>query len=102
MLLTNLPVAAKIRVMTMQMKGDFILEAKKFAAQHGSTVEIREMQSYHDRFIVVDGNRCWHLGASIKDAGNKGCLISEIEGGSLCAAVRADVDATWNSARVIL
>jgi hypothetical protein len=102
MLLTNLPVAAKIRVMTMQMKGDFILEAKKFAAQHGSTVEIREMQSYHDRFIVVDGNRCWHLGASIKDAGNKACLISEIEGGSLCAAVRADVDATWNSARVIL
>jgi hypothetical protein len=41
-LLTNVPMSAKIRIMTMQMKGDFGLEAKKFAAQHGSTIEVRK------------------------------------------------------------
>jgi len=97
-LLTNLPALVKIRIMSMQMKGDFALEGRKFVAQRGHTTEIRQVRTYHDRFIVIDADRCWHLGASIKDAGNKACLISEIDSNALRAAVRADVDATWNAA----
>ena len=36
--LTNVPPTTKIRIMTMQMKGDFALEGRKFAAQHGNTI----------------------------------------------------------------
>ena len=34
-------------------------------------VEIRKTTNYHDRFIFLDKKRCFHLGASIKDAGKK-------------------------------
>jgi len=72
-LLGNVDGSAEIRILSSHMKGDFTIEGKKFAAQHGNTVQIRQTSNYHDRFIVAD-DRCWHLGASIKDAGAKDTL----------------------------
>ncbi len=100
-LLKNLPATIEIHILTMQMKGDFQLEGKAFAAQHRNKVEIRTTKSYHDRFILIDDARCWHLGASIKDAGNKAFAMSEILSSSLIAAVQADVQATWNTAAAV-
>ena len=100
-LLTNVPSSAQIRIMTMQMKGDFALEGKKFTAQHGNTIEVRQTQQYHDRFVVTDGDRCWHLGASIKDAGNKAFAMSEILNPAIKAAIRTDLDTTWNTAHPV-
>ena len=67
-LVRNIPPSVKVRILTDRMTADFLLAAKKFAARHGNWVEIRQTTKYHDRFIVLDGNTCWHLGASIKDA----------------------------------
>jgi len=67
-LVRNIPPSVKVRILTERMTADFLLAAKKFAARHGNWVEIRQTKKYHDRFIVLDGNTCWHLGASIKDA----------------------------------
>ncbi len=101
-LLKNVPAAARIRIMTMKMQGDFGLEAQKFATQHGNTIEIRQTGQYHDRFVLTGGgNRCWHLGASIKDAGNKAFAMSEILSPAIRAAVKADVESTWNTATMI-
>ena len=97
-LLTNLPGSTKIRIMTMKMKGDFALEGKKFVAQHGNTVEVRQTMAYHDRFVVVDSYRIWHLGASIKDAGNKAFGMSEFISQVVVSSTKADVEATWNAA----
>jgi hypothetical protein len=97
-LLTNVPPKTKIRIMTMQMKGDFALEGRKFAAQHGNTIEVRQTQQYHDRFIIVDSGRVWHLGASIKDAGNKASAISEFASPAISAVAKSDVENTWNAA----
>jgi hypothetical protein len=33
-------------------------------------IEVRTMAGFHDRFIVIDGDEFYHVGASIKDAGN--------------------------------
>lgn len=100
-LLTNVTLTAKIRIMTMQMKGDFTLEGRKFAAQHGNMIEVRQTQKYHDRFIIVDSGRVWHLGASIKDAGNKASAISEFASPAISAGVKNDVENTWNAATVV-
>ena len=100
-LLTNVPPAAKIRIMTMSMKSDFALERRKFASQHGNTIEVRKTPPYHDRFIIADGNRCWHLGASIKDAGGKAFAMSEVLSPAIRTAIRMDVENTWNSAQVV-
>lgn len=100
-LLKNLPVTTAIRILTTQMKSDFALEGRKFVSQHGNTVEVRITKSYHDRFILLDGNKCWHLGASIKDAGNKAFAMSEILSSALVSAVLTDVQNTWNASSVV-
>jgi len=97
-LLTNLAPSAKIRILTEQMKGDFRLEARKFAAQHGNTVEVRQTVGYHDRFIIGDTQRCWHIGASIKDAGTKAFAFSEMLQPGIVNFIRNDVEATWGAA----
>lgn len=97
-LLTNVPPTTKIRVMTMKMQGDFALEGRKFAAQHGNTIEVRQTKAYHDRFIIVDSRRVWHLGASIKDAGNKAFGMSEFVSPVISGGVKSDVESTWKAA----
>jgi hypothetical protein len=62
-LLSNVPSTAKIRILTMRAKGDFVLEGSNFAKQHGQSVEVRTTATFHDRFIFVGGKSCWHLGA---------------------------------------
>lgn len=69
LLLGNLDKATRVRILTNHMKGDFVVEAQKFAKQHGNKVEIRSTASYHDRFVIIDSKRCWHLGASIQGCG---------------------------------
>lgn len=34
--------------------------------------------SFHDRFIVLDGTDAYHVGASIKDAGKRAFAVSRI------------------------
>jgi hypothetical protein len=97
-LLTNLDPTVKLRILTDQMKKDFRLEARKFSAQHGNAVEVRTTSKYHDRFIVADSQRCWHIGASIKDAGNKACAFSELVRPELVKFVVADVENQWSTA----
>jgi hypothetical protein len=100
-LLSNVPPNCGIRVLTQQMKNDFQLEAKKFAAQHKNVISVRQTKNYHDRFIVVNAKRCFHLGASIKDAGNKACALSEISSPAIAASVIMDVEAEWTKAIIV-
>jgi len=97
-LLSNMQSSVKLRVLTQQMKRDFRLEARKFSAQHGNAIEIRTTSKYHDRFIVEDNQRCWHIGASIKDAGNKAFAFSELLRPELVKFVIADVENEWSAA----
>jgi hypothetical protein len=97
-LLTNIPANCKARILGENLKGDFILEARKFAAQHGTSIEVRTTTNYHDRFIFLDGKRCFHLGASIKDAGNKAFALSEFERPQIIASTRMDAEAEWAKA----
>lgn len=100
-LLSNIPANCRIRVLTQNMKNDFRLEAKKFASQHKNTISVRQTTNYHDRFIVLDGKRCFHLGASIKDAGSKAFVFSEISSPKITASAIADVEAEWGKSTVI-
>jgi hypothetical protein len=69
-----------IRLLTLKYPNDFLLEAKKFLSQYNKlNLEIRESKDFHDRFLILDDKECWHLGASIKDAGGKAFMISRIE-----------------------
>jgi hypothetical protein len=95
-LLTNIPSTAKIRILTMRTKGDFALEGGKFAKQYGQTIEVRTSTTFHDRFIFVDSESCWHLGASIKDAGAKAFVLSQFANSKIAAFIKQEAEATWN------
>ncbi len=65
-----------LQILTSNIPTDFVLEGQKFVKQQSHyTLQIRTTKDFHDRFIVVDKARCYLLGASIKDAGNKSFTI---------------------------
>ena len=53
-------------------------EIHDFNAQYPS-LEVRITDEFHDRFLILDRERMYHIGASIKDAGKKAFEISTNE-----------------------
>lgn len=43
------------------------------------TLTVRRTTAFHDRFLIIDGVEGYHIGASLKDAGNKCFGITKIE-----------------------
>lgn len=43
-----------------------------------TNVEARECSACHDRFLIIDQNEIWHLGASINHAGKKAFMINKV------------------------
>ncbi|MCM1053224.1 MAG: hypothetical protein NC483_04555 [Ruminococcus sp.] len=54
------------------------IDIEKFNKEY-TKLEIRKSTKYHDRFIIIDKEQLYHLGASIKDLGNKCFGINKIE-----------------------
>ena len=53
------------------------LDLKKHNAQYGH-VNIHESNSFHDRFLIIDGT-VYHIGSSLKDLGKKLFAFSKME-----------------------
>lgn len=56
-----------------QLKFDF----QKYNKQY-KNVELKETKNFHDRFLIIDKNEIYHIGASIKDLGNKVFAFSRL------------------------
>jgi hypothetical protein len=52
---------------------------RKFEKETSIKVEVRKVKSIHDRWLIC-GDKCWSIGASLKDLGNKHTIIQELEG----------------------
>ncbi|HVP23483.1 MAG TPA: hypothetical protein VMS77_06175 [Conexivisphaerales archaeon] len=50
---------------------------KKFEKEMKLVVEVRKSRHIHDRYLLAHG-KCWSIGSSIKDLGNKDTIIKEI------------------------
>lgn len=93
---------ASIEALTFHIPADFGLQAKKFMKQHAwADIEVKRTSDVHDRFIIIDDTQCYHLGASIKDAGGKVFMISEIKGEAIRKAVISQLNATWAAANTV-
>ena len=79
------------KLLTSNLPPDFQLEAKKFVGQYHADLKVWKSQDFHDRFLVIDDRECWHLGASIKDAGGRAFMISRIEDEKNRAALAAQL-----------
>ena len=104
--LTLLSACAKdgmsVRLLTAKVPSDFVLEAQKWASQRPAVaLEVRTAKGFHDRFVLLDGTECWHIGCSIKDAGNKVFMLSQVEDEENRAALVNQLEKEWASALVL-
>lgn len=53
-------------------------DVSKFNAQYPK-LEVHKTKVFHDRFLILDEERAYHIGASLKDAGKKCFGVSLIE-----------------------
>lgn len=91
-----------VRILCSQYAKAVAAEAKAFVAQHpGVSVEVRQTKDFHDRFIVVDGVACVHVGASIKDAGKTAFMVSRVEDEENRDVLLASIMKSWGAATIV-
>ncbi len=59
-------------------------------------IEARTTGDCHDRFIVIDENQVWSLGASYKDAGKKATLLKKVNESHQAKKIIADFEQWWD------
>jgi len=102
MLATSSSQVLAVKLLTSRVPADFALEGSKFRKQLPQfTIDARKTPDFHDRFIIVDDCRCWHIGASIKDAGGKTFMISELEDETNRDALKNAFAQSWSTGHVI-
>ena len=67
------------------------LDIQRHNAQY-RPIEIKQMSGVHDRFMLIDDNQLYHIGASIKDLGKKLFAITLIEDSEIIAAIRKTME----------
>lgn len=91
-----------IKLLTHKYPKDFSLESKKFTEQNKlKFIEVRRTQKFHDRFLILDNSKCYHIGASLKDAGSKAFMMSQIQDPANLKSLIAHANETWDEAQEI-
>jgi len=91
-----------IRILTHKFPPDFTLEARRFQAQYPKvSVEVRSTREFHDRFFVLDDRDCWHIGCSIKDAGVRAFMLSQLEDQRNRDSLVQQLNASWQNALAV-
>ena len=89
-----------IRILSSKFPTDLLLESKKWQQQYQRvTLEFRKTSDFHDRFIVTDRVNCWHIGCSIKDAGNRAFMLAQVRDEIPRAALIDAITSAWSAAK---
>ncbi len=65
-------------IYTSSVSKQFRLDLKRFNDQY-PPVEVKIFTKSHDRFIIIDNETIYHIGASLKDLGKKWFAFSKIK-----------------------
>ncbi len=65
-------------IYTKSISKQLKLDLEKHNSQYPE-IEIQEFKSAHDRFLILDDDKVYHIGASLKDLGKKWFAFSKIE-----------------------
>lgn len=60
----------KITIYTQNISKQLDLDIQKYNKQYNN-LEIKITKSFHDRFLILNEKEVYHIGASLKDLGNK-------------------------------
>jgi len=70
----------EVTIYTQSISKQLQLDLDKHNGQY-PTVSCRILQKSHDRFLVLDGRKLYHIGASLKDLGKKWFAFSRMQHG---------------------
>ena len=68
----------KVTIYTKNITKELKLDLKKYNSQYNK-IEIKQFNSSHDRFIIIDKKELYHIGASLKDLGKKWFAFSKMD-----------------------
>lgn len=83
------------------VKGGFKAAAIAFKRQY-QNLSIRTSDGFHDRFIFIDDQDFYHLGASLNHIGKRGFMFSRIEEPMVIKALREEFSKEWDNAQVVI
>lgn len=67
----------KINLYTKTISNQLKLDSAKFNNQFNN-LEVKLLTEAHDRFLIIDENELYHIGASLKDLGKKWFAFSKM------------------------
>jgi len=70
LLLSKRATNCKANIYTKNITKQLELDLKKYNSQY-PTIELKKFDLAHDRFLIIDDNDIYHIGASLKDLGKK-------------------------------
>ena len=68
----------EVKIFTSKISPELKKDIEKFNAQY-EPVEVKIFSKSHDRFLVIDNETVYHIGASLKDLAKKWFAFSKIE-----------------------
>ena len=68
----------KVKIYTAGKGNLTTKDIEKFNEQY-KNLTVKTNKDFHDRFLILDSNEVYHIGASIKDAGKKNFGVTKIE-----------------------
>lgn len=69
-------------IFTKHINRQLKLDVQKFNRQYAN-LEVKVFDKSHDRFLMIDNDKAYHIGASLKDLGKKWFALSEIDKNSV-------------------
>lgn len=94
----NLNAALRVRILCFQNAANVSAEATMFVQQHPTvTIEVRRNHDFHDRFVVLDGATCIHVGSSLNHAGTRAFMVSKVEDEQNRASLLTQLQTSWNN-----
>ncbi len=67
-----------VKILTSNLKDPLKTDIEKFSKQY-FPIEVNVLINVHDRFLIIDSNIVYHIGASLKDLGKKVFGFSKME-----------------------
>ena len=81
----------EVVILTSEKSNILKLDVQKFNKEY-PTLKLAKTNKFHDRFIIIDNEELYHLGASIKDLGKKCFGINKIEDKIILEQIQMNTD----------
>jgi len=87
----------KLRILTNKksISDDFKYAVELYNKQF-KNLRVAKSKNFHDRFLILDDKLFYHIGASIKDAGNKTFMFTQIIDINVIETIRIKIQKEWS------